>query len=76
MDTISSAEFRKSYARLNRITVVTVNGHIIGKWTPIGRPILDGVIGIPTFIMPEYVKELRPTQAQRDAILRKINKGG
>lgn len=34
MDTISSAEFRRAYAKLLRPTVVTVNGHAIGVWQP------------------------------------------
>jgi hypothetical protein len=36
MDIISSAEFRKTYARLTKPTKVTVNGHMIGTWTPGG----------------------------------------
>jgi hypothetical protein len=38
MDRLSSADFRKRYASLTRDTLVTVNGHVIGQWTPIGRP--------------------------------------
>jgi hypothetical protein len=34
MSTIPSAEFRKTYAKLAEPTVVTVNGHPIGVWTP------------------------------------------
>jgi hypothetical protein len=34
MDTIPSAEFRKRYASLRVPTIVTVNGHTIGTWTP------------------------------------------
>jgi hypothetical protein len=36
MDTISSAEFRKTYAKLTKTTIVTVNGHPIGEWRPTG----------------------------------------
>jgi len=39
MDTISSAEFRKTYPRLTEATEVTVNGHVIGTWRPINAPI-------------------------------------
>jgi hypothetical protein len=35
MDRIASAEFRRTYARLERPVEVTVNGHVIGTWTPI-----------------------------------------
>lgn len=34
METITSTEFRKRYASLRKATVVTVNGHTIGTWTP------------------------------------------
>ena len=34
MDTLSSAKFRKSYARLTEPTIVTVNGHSLGMWVP------------------------------------------
>jgi hypothetical protein len=36
-DEIPSAEFRKSYAKLRNTTFVTVNGHVIGMWTPAGE---------------------------------------
>jgi hypothetical protein len=36
MDTISSAEFRKRYATLDLPTIVTVNGHPVGTWLPLG----------------------------------------
>jgi hypothetical protein len=31
---ISSAEFRRTYAKLRRPTSVTANGHLIGQWIP------------------------------------------
>jgi hypothetical protein len=34
MQKMPSSEFRKSYASLTERTLVTVNGHIIGVWTP------------------------------------------
>jgi DNA-binding beta-propeller fold protein YncE len=34
MDTISSAEFRKRYAKLTQPTRVTVLGRVIGEWRP------------------------------------------
>jgi hypothetical protein len=36
MDVLTSSEFRKCYATLAKSTRVTVNGHVIGQWTPIG----------------------------------------
>jgi hypothetical protein len=42
LDTIRSAEFRMTYARLRRPTIVTVNGHTIGYWTP-GIPPVDAI---------------------------------
>lgn len=45
MDEISSAEFRKRYAKLEAATRVTVNGHVIGVWTP-SRPFTEGTIAI------------------------------
>lgn len=35
MDTLSSAEFRKVYAKLTEATIV-MNGHAIGVWNPSG----------------------------------------
>ena len=35
MKTISSAEFRKTYQRLEEEVEVTANGHAIGVWRPI-----------------------------------------
>lgn len=37
MKTISSAEFRKVYPRLTEDAIVTVNGHPIGRWEPVGQ---------------------------------------
>jgi hypothetical protein len=33
---MSSTEFRKRFASLTKLTVVTANGHTIGEWTPVG----------------------------------------
>ena len=64
MDTISSAEFRKTYAKLTRAVVVTANGHPIGVWTP------GTIVGGP----PAEAERVRAmTQAERDAILRRVN---
>lgn len=38
MDTMPSSKFRKRYATLPQDTLVTVNGHVIGKWMPMGPP--------------------------------------
>lgn len=40
MDALASSEFRKTFARLREPTVVQVNGHTLGTWTP-------GESGIP-----------------------------
>lgn len=37
MDVLSSADFRRIYAKLATETLVTANGHVIGRWVPIGR---------------------------------------
>jgi len=34
MDRMPSSEFRKSFARLDRLVDVTVLGHVIGRWIP------------------------------------------
>lgn len=49
MDTTSSAEFRKTYAKLTQPTAVTVNGHRIGLWLPV----VDGIVTVKdTFFIP------------------------
>jgi hypothetical protein len=80
MNELPSAEFRKQYAKLTEPTVVTVNGHPIGTWIP-RHHMFDHVPG-PTMQFVE--RDLRPgathkhrfpAQAQRDDLLRKINRG-
>jgi hypothetical protein len=75
MDEMPSAEFRKQYAKLDKPVAVTVNGHVIGWWMPVK---LDG----GNFAVEPYGDwNARPTgpvstvQAQRDELLRKINRG-
>jgi hypothetical protein len=34
MDVLTSAEFRKTYAKLRKPTTVTANGRVIGQWIP------------------------------------------
>jgi hypothetical protein len=34
MEALASSEFRKTFARLREPTVVQVNGHTLGTWTP------------------------------------------
>ena len=36
MTEMPSTQFRKSFARLAEATIVTVHGHSIGTWTPLG----------------------------------------
>lgn len=47
MDTISSADFRKGYAKLTKLTAVTANGHVIGVWDPSidGRRAAEDILG-------------------------------
>ena len=37
MESLPSTEFRKRFAKLTDVTLVTVNGHPIGVWKPL-RP--------------------------------------
>jgi hypothetical protein len=62
MDVISSAEFRIRYAKLIAPTLVTVNGHPLGTWTPAAAQIPE-----PT------IRQM--SQVERDDLLRKINRG-
>jgi hypothetical protein len=41
MNALPSTEFRKTFARLTERTIVTVNGHVIGSWTP-AAVLVDG----------------------------------
>lgn len=47
MDVLSSIEFRKRYAKLTEPTTVTVNGHVIGTWTPHGREVTSVRVALP-----------------------------
>lgn len=50
MNELPSAEFRKRYAKLAEPTIVTVNGHVIGRWIPTGRVDVSSVerlFGLP-----------------------------
>jgi len=81
---MSSSEFRRRYAWLTKPTAVTVNGRLLGRWLP-GAPAVDAIdVGgapetRPPGLRPEdetpRLFNARP-QAQRDAILHKINKEG
>jgi hypothetical protein len=58
---LPSTEFRKRFARLSQITIVTVNGHVIGKWIPMGRPedvqMIDGEVFVerdPAYVEPSF----------------------
>jgi hypothetical protein len=64
MDNVPSATFRRTYAKLTTTTIVTVNGHPIGQWTPISTAIdtraLDAIRpGEPTSTV-ELTTGLRP----------------
>ena len=81
---IGSSEFRKTYAKLTEVTVVEVLGRPIGIWTPVSQweheigvlPMDNGVLAPPTTRVPIMVIGRETPQAKRDAILRKINRGG
>jgi hypothetical protein len=68
MNTLPSSEFRRRYASLNTDTLVTVSGHVIGKWTPMGRDhvkIIDGEAFVERD--PSYVTERPFTPAPKPA---------
>jgi hypothetical protein len=66
MNAISSAEFRRTYAKLTEPTIVTVNGHPIGTWTPgfdhadLPRPVLDQMLSAFTPDAPAVATERPP----------------
>jgi len=63
MDTIASAKFRKTYAKLTEITAVTVNGHAIGIWYPGERHAFGELLrqGMPVGTSIAVPAELDPT---------------
>jgi hypothetical protein len=83
MNEMPSSQFRKDYAKLEDETVVTVNGHIIGRWTPFRlektfdsaavwsakekREMTERVNS------GDFTEKLNNVQAARDNLLRKIN---
>ena len=94
MNELPSTEFRKTFAKLEEETLVTVNGHPIGMWSPTNAsssiawvmeylPKLihaDVSLGLDTRWMEPIREAARPalaqmSQAQRDELLNKINKG-
>jgi hypothetical protein len=42
MDTLPSAKFRKRFASLTEPTMVTANGHPIGRWLPFAPTVTGG----------------------------------
>lgn len=83
---MTSSEFRRTYAKIGTPTMVTVNGHIIGVWVPssdgttisikMGDLHLPDPINHAPFEPAKRRIEVNAFQAERDAILRKINRGG
>jgi len=81
MNALTSTEFRKTYAKLKDLTEVTVNGHVIGVWTPADyslefqafltgeRPARQSM-RVPAHMDPT----VRTSQAKRDELLGKINR--
>jgi hypothetical protein len=79
MDELPSTEFRKVYPRLVKPTLVTVNGHVIGTWNPGAsaevREAMDRAVSGKAVNLEQASQVLYgTTQAQRDELLRKINK--
>jgi len=68
MRTMSSSEFRKRYATLTEPVAVTVNGHIIGRWSPGAAE----AASIETRVMATTGLGARLSQKERDAILRRL----
>lgn len=54
MDTLPSAAFRKSFARLTEPVTVTANGHSIGMWLPQGST-------LPVNVIPKVTITASPT---------------
>lgn len=75
MDEMPSSEFRKRYAGLREQTRVTVNGHLIGTWTPVQA------IEVAERLVNErgdgFGRPIRSDVAQRekDKLLGRINRG-
>ena len=86
MDKMPSTIFRNSYSSLTRPTVVTVNGRPIGTWNPGPWGTLGALVepietkeelrASDEEIAAQKKDPLRMTQAERDAVLRRINKRG
>jgi hypothetical protein len=78
MNELTSSEFRKRFAKLTEETLVTANGHLIGIWTPqaVTEDFLH-YINPPTgdTRMPAPLDPTLWSQARRDKLLNKINKG-
>ena len=77
MRTMSSAEFRKVYPRLEEPVTVTANGHVIGEWIPVHHARYVTVQEAKATIanVRTEAKAVMASQAERDALLRRINKG-
>lgn len=75
MQKIASAVFRTTYAHLTEQAEVTVNGHVIGTWTPAPSPI-DETPAPAATSAPKPAPKARSTrtgaQAERDEWLHKL----
>jgi hypothetical protein len=85
MDRLPSAKFRKTYPTLTESVAVTALGRVIGHYVPISVAIDDRFLaglrpGEPASwdaLAPRAARNTTKTQqGERDAILRKINRGG
>ncbi len=74
MNELTSSEFRKQYAKLSEKTAVTVNGHIIGTWDPVEPRLYLRLKDEPP-VPQGYIGADPMSQARRDDLLRKINRG-
>ena len=73
MRQLPSPEFRKSYPRLTEPVEVTALGRVIGRWVP------AFIVEVTDRVLDLGESKARPTsvkvpQAERDRILRRINK--
>lgn len=75
MSEMPSADFRRMYAKLTEPTVVTVNGHAIGVWTPSRQPTNEPpAVYKPVQRGESSVEATKRAQAERDALLARMRK--
>jgi len=80
MDELASTEFRKCYAQLQEETLVTANGRVIGMWSPVRTEVpvpvpAETMARWPSRSLKASSQSVMRSQAKRDELLRKINRG-